>query len=141
MQNCVNLWLRKLPDEIPKVAKFRGNNKIDKLIQDAQLNVNYDLDVIEWIPFDRFKDVKQIGKGGFGTVHYYARWIDGDIEKWDIENQQWKKYHKGKDVALKKFDNFMEIHFKIYTDANVATSIRFYRITQDPETHSYIVAK
>src|SRR4051812_22435348 len=55
-----------------------GNDKIDKIIQDAQLNANDDFGVIEWIPYDRFKDVKQIGKGGFGTIHY-ARWIDGFI--------------------------------------------------------------
>ncbi|RHZ75000.1 hypothetical protein Glove_218g45 [Diversispora epigaea] len=121
-----------------------GNDKIDKFIQDAQLNADRNWDVIEWIPYDRFKDVKQIGKGGFGTIHY-ARWIDGDIEKWDIKNQQWKRYHKNDEVALKKFDNFvnfndvlneMEIHLKTRTGG---ASIRFYGITQDPETHSYMM--
>ncbi|RHZ80192.1 hypothetical protein Glove_139g279 [Diversispora epigaea] len=125
-----------------------GNDKIDKFIQDTQLNANGSLDVIEWIPYDRFKDVKQIGKGGFGTIHY-ARWIDGNIGNWDIENQQWKRYNKDKEVALKKFDNFvnfndvlneMEIHFKTYTGSKYNfTSIRFYGITQDPETHSYMM--
>src|SRR3954454_25292309 len=80
-----------------------GNDKIDKFIQDAQLNANYNWDVIEWIPYDRFKDVKQIGKGGFGTIHY-ARWIDGYISEWDIENQQWKRYDN-REVVFKKFDN------------------------------------
>ncbi|RHZ48277.1 hypothetical protein Glove_553g28 [Diversispora epigaea] len=119
-----------------------GNEKIDKFIQDAQLNANNYWDVIEWISYDRFKDVKQIGKGGFGTIHY-ARWIDGYIEKWDIKNQQWKRYSKA--VALKKFDNFvnfndvlneMEIHLKARTEL---ASIKFYGITQDPETHSYMM--
>ncbi|RHZ74118.1 hypothetical protein Glove_227g162 [Diversispora epigaea] len=122
-----------------------GNGKIDKFIQDAQLNAKYSGHVIEWIPFDRFKDVEQIGKGGFGTIHY-ARWIDGEIEKWDIENQQWKRYVENREVALKKFDNFvnfndvlneMEIHLKTYTKHYA--SIRFYGITQDPETHSYMM--
>ncbi|RHZ80036.1 hypothetical protein Glove_139g96 [Diversispora epigaea] len=122
-----------------------GNDKIDKFIQDSQLNANNHYQVIEWIPYDRFKDVKQIGEGGFGTIHY-ARWIDGYIEKWDIENQQWKRWGEG-EVALKRFDNFvnfndilneMEIHLKIYTDL-IVTSLRFYGITQDPETHSYMM--
>ncbi|RHZ76724.1 hypothetical protein Glove_194g59 [Diversispora epigaea] len=64
-----------------------GNDKI----QDSQLNV------------------KQIGKGGFGTIHN-AMWIDGYIEKWDIENQQWKRYRKDEEVALKKFDNFVNLN-------------------------------
>ncbi|RHZ79751.1 hypothetical protein Glove_141g72 [Diversispora epigaea] len=120
-----------------------GNDKIDKFIQDAQLNANYWLEVIEWIPYDRFKDVKQIGKGGFGTIHY-AMWIDGRIKEWDIENQQLRRYGKI-EVALKKFDNFvnfndvlneMAIHLKICAQYS---SIEFYGITQDPETHSYMM--
>ncbi|RHZ87507.1 hypothetical protein Glove_33g49 [Diversispora epigaea] len=85
-----------------------GNNKIDKFIRDAQLNANYNWQVIEWILYDRFKDAKQIGQGGFGTIHY-ARWIDGYIEKWDIENQQWKRYGEV-EVALKKFDNLVNFN-------------------------------
>ncbi|RHZ70097.1 hypothetical protein Glove_275g23 [Diversispora epigaea] len=111
------------------------NDKIDKLIQDAQQNVNNDLQVIEWIPYDRFKDVKQIGKGGFGTIHY-ARWVDGYIEKWDIENQQWKRYQdEGEvEVALKKLKN---VYIIIFTDE--FDSIRFYGIIQDPETLKYMM--
>ncbi|RHZ80182.1 hypothetical protein Glove_139g263 [Diversispora epigaea] len=124
-----------------------GNDKIDKFIQDAQLNANSNWDVIEWIPYDRFKDVEQIGKGGFGTIHY-ALWIDGYIGRWDIKNQRWGRWYEDDEVALKKFDNFlnfndvlneMEIHFKSYTGSRVSTSIRFYGITQDPETHSYVM--
>ncbi|RHZ87543.1 hypothetical protein Glove_33g96 [Diversispora epigaea] len=126
-----------------------GNDKIDKFIQDAQQNVNGRWEAMEWIPYDRFKDVKQIGEGGFGTIHH-ARWIDGFIEKWDIENQQFKRYcnygNEGVEVALKKFDNFvnfndvlneMAIHLK--TQNKYDTSIRFFGITQDPETHSYMM--
>ncbi|RHZ73759.1 hypothetical protein Glove_229g52 [Diversispora epigaea] len=122
-----------------------GNDKIDTFIQDAQLDANDDPGVIEWIPYDRFKDVKQIGKGGFGTIHY-ARWIDGFIKEWDFENQQWERYDD-RTVALKKFDNFvnfndvlneMEIHLKVYYSDD-KTSIQFYGITQDPETHSYMM--
>ncbi|RHZ51638.1 hypothetical protein Glove_476g57 [Diversispora epigaea] len=126
-----------------------GNDRIDKFIQDAQLNANDCDELIEWIPYDRFKDVKPIGKGGFGTIHY-ARWIDGFIGKWDIENQQWERVRNWEgevevEVALKKFDNFvnfsdilneMKIHFKTN---NILGSIRFYGITQDPETHSYMM--
>ncbi|RHZ87552.1 hypothetical protein Glove_33g12 [Diversispora epigaea] len=122
-----------------------GNDKIDKFIHDAQLNANYWWNVIEWISYDRFKDVKQVGRGGFGTIHY-ARWIDERIHKWDIENQQWERY-RNFEVALKKFDNFvnindvlneMEIHLKTNKEYYHA-SIRFYGITQDPETHSYMM--
>ncbi|RHZ89615.1 hypothetical protein Glove_13g175 [Diversispora epigaea] len=122
-----------------------GNDKIDKLIQDEQLNANKYWEVIEWIPFERFNDVKQIGRGGFGTIHY-AKWIDGFIKEWNIENQQWNRYRKDEEVALKKFDNFVNfnevlneiaIHLKTWTE--YVASIQFYGITQDPETHKYMM--
>ena len=97
-----------------------GNDKIDKFIQDAQLNANYRRGVIEWIPYDRFKDVKQIGRGGFGTIHY-ARWIDGYIEEWDIENQQWKRYGQV-EVALKMFDNFVNFD-DVLNEVNILINI------------------
>ena len=98
-----------------------GNDKIDKLIQDAQLNVNYYWEVIEWIPYDRFKDVKQIGRGGFGTKHY-ARWIDGFITGQDIKNQRWKRYYKDIEVALKKFDNFVNFN-DVLNEVNILINI------------------
>ncbi|RHZ64797.1 hypothetical protein Glove_320g46 [Diversispora epigaea] len=120
-----------------------GNDKIDKFIQDAQLNANDRWGIIEWIPYARFKDVKQIGKGGFGTIHY-AKWIDGVIRTWDIENQQWARYSGG-EVALKKFDDFVnfndvlnEMAIHLITRI-ISSSIKFYGITQDPETHSYVM--
>ncbi|RHZ79778.1 hypothetical protein Glove_141g54 [Diversispora epigaea] len=101
-----------------------GNDKIDKLIQDFQLNANNYNKVIEWIPYDRFKDINQIGKGGFGTIHY-ARWIDGYIEKWDIKNQQWQRYDN-KEMVLKKFDNFGSFNSILWNYT-------------DPETYSYMM--
>ncbi|RHZ69981.1 hypothetical protein Glove_276g72 [Diversispora epigaea] len=137
--------LEELTESFSHIININGNDKIDKFIQDAQLNAAvYNYEVIEWIPYDRFIDVKQIGKGGFGTIHY-AWWIDGYITEWDIENQQWKRWRENKEVALKKFDNFvnfndvlneMAIHLKTRT---MAASIGFYGITQDPETHSYMM--
>ena len=97
-----------------------GNDKIDKFIQDAQLNANENWEVLEWIPYDRFKDVKQIGKGGFGTIHY-ARWIYGRIDKWDIENQQWGRYGE-REVALKKFDNFVNFN-DVVNEVNILFDI------------------
>jgi hypothetical protein len=51
-------------------------------------------DAIEWIPFIRWSDVKEIGKGGFGSV-YLATWLDGirKVEeiKVDDDNYFYKK--------------------------------------------------
>ena len=63
-----------------------GNNDIDKFIQDTQLSAhNIDDKTLEWIPYDRFYDIKYIAKGGFDKV-YRENWIDGLIDEWDDEN-------------------------------------------------------
>jgi hypothetical protein len=79
-----------------------GNSDIDKLIQDIQLSVHYDISkALEWISYDRLKNIKYIAKGGFGKV-YKANWI-GCIDRWDNENQDWKR-KESKFVALKSLN-------------------------------------
>ena len=52
------------------------NEKIDNLIQEMQLKIdNANNIVFEWIPYNQFSDIKEIGKGGFATV-YSAIWMD-----------------------------------------------------------------
>ena len=81
-----------------------GNVDIDKFIQDAQLSAYYFRNVLEWIPYDRFRNIKYIAKGGFGKV-YRANWIDGHIENWDNKNQNWKRIYSNMFVALKSLNN------------------------------------
>src|SRR5436305_5191585 len=62
-----------------------GNPDIDKFIKDtmyktAKYDENdeiYSYPFLEWVPFDRFKDIKEVGEGGFAKV-YSATWIDGN---------------------------------------------------------------
>src|SRR5215216_45080 len=60
-----------------------GNKEIDEFIQKFQLNATRYEEVLEWIPYEKFKDIEYLAKGGFGTVHK-AKWIDGYIRYWDI---------------------------------------------------------
>ncbi|RHZ88619.1 hypothetical protein Glove_21g170 [Diversispora epigaea] len=122
-----------------------GNEKIDKFIQDAQLNANGWWKVMEWIPYHRFNDIKEIAKGGFGTI-YRANWINGRIDKWDIENQQWKRCGQ-REVVLKKFDNFANLNEEFFNEMAIHLktmnpfrySIRIYGITKDPKTNKYMM--
>jgi hypothetical protein len=82
-----------------------GNDYIDKFIQDAQLQSTNDYwKVLEWIPYDRFRNVKYIAKGGFGIV-YRANWIDGRIVDWDDKNKNWSRIYQNMSVALKSLNN------------------------------------
>src|SRR5215813_180178 len=61
-----------------------GNAKIDEFIKDTIYNADYINGndyypiFLEWVPFNRFKDIKQIGESGF-SKEYFATWIDGKL--------------------------------------------------------------
>jgi hypothetical protein len=79
-----------------------GNRDIDELIQQSQLNAVYYKNRIEWIPFEKFQNVNFIFKGNSSKI-YSAKWNEGCIRYWDIENKRWSR--NPKIVALKSFDN------------------------------------
>jgi hypothetical protein len=85
-----------------------GNNDIDKFIKDTiydARNRKYNVyRFLEWVPFDRFEDIKQIGEGGFAKV-YSATWIDGNAEYSIQVDKSWKKRKsQPKKVALKRLN-------------------------------------
>ncbi|GES90050.1 kinase-like domain-containing protein [Rhizophagus clarus] len=119
-----------------------GNKDIDEFIQRSQLDAVYYTKYLEWIPFENFKDVTFVTRGGFGKI-YSAKWSEGNIVSWDIENQEWKRMSQN--VILKSLDdsfcintnflNEVKSHLQIYlTDV-----IQCYGITQDPNTKNYMM--
>ena len=90
-----------------------GNSEIDHFIKDTIYNAKeyYDDDIneycalfLEWVPFDRFKDIKQIGEGGFAKV-YSAEWIDGQSKYYKQDDGFWKKSEpESINVALKRLN-------------------------------------
>ena len=79
-----------------------GNEGIDKLIQDIQLTKTIG-NILEWIPYNKFNDIKYIAEGGFAKV-YSATWTDGNIIKWEQKSNNWIRKGSFK-VALKVFNN------------------------------------
>src|SRR6266487_3702185 len=69
-----------------------GNKEIDEFIQKFQLNATRYEEVLERIPYEKFKDIEYLAKGGFGIVHK-AKWIDGYIRYWDINQAKWVRYN------------------------------------------------
>src|SRR5688500_3478709 len=67
-----------------------GNKDIDELIQRSQLNATCHFNCLEWIPFENFQNVTYIDSDDFVTI-YSAEWSEGNIDHWDIENQEWDK--------------------------------------------------
>ena len=85
-----------------------GNEKIDNLIQEMQLKIDsYDGLVFEWIPYNQFSDIKEIGRGGFSTV-YSAIWKDGRLN-YDESSENYVRSAQNKKVALKCLHNSQNI--------------------------------
>jgi len=67
-----------------------GNENIDKFIQESQLNARFKYELLEWIPYNRLRNIKFLAQGGFSTV-YEAIWLDGLIKNWDYKKQSWNR--------------------------------------------------
>ncbi|RGB32983.1 kinase-like domain-containing protein [Rhizophagus diaphanus] len=132
-----------------------GNNDVDEFIKNTIYDARKDYHdgndfyplFLEWVPFDRFEDIKQIGEGGFAKV-YSAIWIDGKAKYFKQNNGNWKKREPEPiKVALKKlnesyiisadYSNEIKTLWNVYV--NDETYLKFYGITKNPETKEFIM--
>jgi hypothetical protein len=51
-----------------------GNEFIDKFIRDAQLKARNYYEFLEWIPYNRLKNMQYLDKNGFSII-YKAVWL------------------------------------------------------------------
>jgi hypothetical protein len=79
-----------------------GNETIDNLIREMQLKVDSYVDnVFEWIPYNRFNNIEEIGKKDFGKL-YSAIWEDGPL----VYTTKYKHFRlNNKKVILKCLHN------------------------------------
>jgi len=66
-------------EETRKLADKCGNREIAKFLYECRLNAKNHNNYIQWIPFDEFKNIEYLAKGGFVEVHK-ATWIYEDQE-------------------------------------------------------------
>ncbi|EXX63950.1 Mkk2p [Rhizophagus irregularis DAOM 197198w] len=120
-----------------------GNEKIDNFIQKTQLKINnYNDTIVEWIPYNQFNNIKEIGKGGFATV-YLAIWKDGPLDYQFDDNKHIRTPNR--EVALKCLHNSQNItneflnEVNAYSISNNNGILRIYGISQNPDTNNYII--
>ncbi|GES73683.1 kinase-like domain-containing protein [Rhizophagus clarus] len=122
---------------------YSGNTEIDELIRYHQISARDLNNILEWIPYDKFTDIKYIAEGGFAKV-YSATWTDGFIINWDQESNNWKRSGAYK-VALKVLKNSRDMSLDFINEIKNLTKIpnncegiiKSYGITQDPITSNY----
>ncbi len=88
------------------------NEFIDKFIQESQLNAKYTYQLLEWISYNRLKNIEYLDEGGFGII-YKAIWLDGRIKYW---NDNERKYIRENDmiVSLKRFKKSSKSYWIIW---------------------------
>ena len=101
--------------------------QIDHFIKDTIYNAKlhhdddgfYDYPLfLEWVPFNRFEDIKQIGEGGFAKV-YSAKWIDGRSKYYKQDNGSWKKLESEPiNVALKRLNGSQNMSAEYLNEVN-----------------------
>ncbi|GBB89103.1 hypothetical protein RclHR1_01580004 [Rhizophagus clarus] len=98
-----------------------GNAILDKFIEEKTL---------KWIPYNQFKNVKYLNKGGFGII-YKAIWLlkDKNIE---VALKCLNNLNENLDEFLKEWDN----HEKCMGSCRI---INLHGFTRSPDTSNYIV--
>ena len=125
-KNCYQppekLWCKECVPSCLIEGWTSGNSEIDHFIKDTIYNAKHTSNrfiykhpiFLEWVPFDRFEDIKQIGEGGFAKV-YSAKWIDGRSKYYKQDNGSWGKSKpkpKSIDVALKRLNGSQNMSAK-----------------------------
>ncbi|EXX76743.1 polo kinase CDC5 [Rhizophagus irregularis DAOM 197198w] len=154
--NYVKSWCKECVPRCIIEGWTSENHDIDEFIKDTIYNArpiynNYDVDYplfLEWVLFDRFEDIKQIGEGGFAKV-YSATWVDGQAKYERQDDGIWKKKESSPmKVALKKLNdsqnisveylNELQIHWD-YFKKNNESFLKFYGMTKDPVTKEFMM--
>ncbi|EXX57923.1 Skm1p [Rhizophagus irregularis DAOM 197198w] len=122
-----------------------GNDDIDNLIQKCQMECLGPGYVIEWIPYNNFKNIKYLTKGGFSEI-YTADWINGHYREWDSEKQQLRRFGTV-EIVLKKLENVESANQSWFEEAKSHLTITSkwpniascYGLTQDISDGNYML--
>ncbi|CAB4495647.1 unnamed protein product [Rhizophagus irregularis] len=135
-ENCYNpdnkkYWCKECVPRCIIEGWTSGSDDIDNFIKDTIYDAcekyvgeyKYGPSFLEWVPFDRFKDMKEIGEGGFAKA-YSATWTDGDAKYTKQDDGNWIKREPAPlEIALKRlngsqiispgFINELKTHWKL----------------------------
>ncbi|GBB91161.1 hypothetical protein RclHR1_01830020 [Rhizophagus clarus] len=113
------------------------NDKINGFIKEMILKTDLNSgEVFEWIPYDQFDDIKEIGKGGFSTV-YSAVWKDALLHYGSDDSDlkvTLKCIHNSRNFP----DKFIN-KVKAYPNRMVDNIFKLYGISQNPDIKDYIM--
>ncbi|GES83304.1 kinase-like domain-containing protein [Rhizophagus clarus] len=119
------------------------NDNIDNLIQNCQMESLSPDKIIEWIPYNKLKNIKYLTKGGCSEI-YTANWIGGSYNEWDSKKQKLRRFGTHK-VILKTLKNIESANRIIGAKSHLAISnkwsniVKCYGLTQDIKDKKYML--
>ncbi|POG63883.1 kinase-like domain-containing protein [Rhizophagus irregularis DAOM 181602=DAOM 197198] len=122
-----------------------GNNVIDNLIKNCQMETLMPNNIIEWIPYINLENIKYLTKGGFSEI-YTAEWIDGIYEEWDSKVQQLVRFGTHY-VILKELKNvenasqswFEEAKSHLTLSNKSSEIVQCFGLTKNPSNGNYML--
>ncbi|GES96366.1 kinase-like domain-containing protein [Rhizophagus clarus] len=142
--------------KIKTMLKSSGNKVIDDFIIYTQINNDSRRGKLEFVPYEQFKNIKFIARGGFSKI-YKATWVDGPIKNWDDIKHKDRNIIRDKNYTvvlkeLNKSDNItseelneLKIFYQIYSDDSANNVLnktfisKYFGITQDPDTKDIMI--
>ncbi|GBC06978.1 hypothetical protein RclHR1_07180003 [Rhizophagus clarus] len=132
--------------------KSSGSKVIDDFIRYTQRNYIRGEGRMEFVPYDRFKNIEFIAEGGFSKI-YKAIWVDGPITNWHgIERNTYKIVRSlNYTVVLKKLKNSKNVTSKERNELKIFHQIcsnknsemvfisKYFGITRDPITKEIMI--
>ncbi|EXX77173.1 Cdc15p [Rhizophagus irregularis DAOM 197198w] len=133
-------------------TNLSGNKVIDGIIRNTQVNfVTGSKDwILEFIPYDQFKDIEFIAEGGFSKI-YKAIWVDGPIDYFSFKPDTDNIVRKNNfSVVLKRLDNSknitseelneLKVYYQILSNDMISNGIgEYFGITQEPNTKDMMI--
>ncbi|GET03124.1 kinase-like domain-containing protein [Rhizophagus clarus] len=109
-----------------------GNEKLDSLIQKYQSKYDGDGEIFEWIPYDKFIDVKEVRKDDFAI----ASWTDGPLH-YSKSNRKFER-KLNKKVLLRYLNSSRNVNDDFLNKITYLMK-NSYGISQNPNTKDYIL--
>ena len=107
-----------LDDLINHPLNKSGNKVVDDFIISAQISSNPGINMMEFVPYDQFKDIES-GKGKFSKAYKAATWIDGNIQSWNKKEMSFRRSGPTQ-VVFKKLNDSENVTYeeliKVYID-------------------------
>ncbi|GBB90975.1 hypothetical protein RclHR1_18040004 [Rhizophagus clarus] len=115
-EHCVRIYLKSNYNNWKS-----GNDDIDKLIRKCQSETLKPDMIVEWIPYEKLKNISYLTKGGFAEI-YTANWIDGQYNEWDSGKKRLKRIGN-QVVIIKKLENVKSANRSWFEEAESHLSI------------------